>query len=312
MHVADRLIAVIEDKRAPVCVGLDPVLGRMPDPICREGGPLEQFRRFTLGVLRAVAPIVPVVKFQSACYERYGSGGIAILNEAITAARNLGLMIILDGKRADIAQSAQHYAAAAFDAVAQDGHPDLITVNPYLGSDGVLPFITERGDGRSVGAFVLVRTSNPSGDAIQAPLLQSGLTVAEHVASRVAEWGKVSVGSRGYSALGAVVGATKAHEGRSLRRLMPQQIILVPGYGAQGGSAEDVRSLFHDDGLGAIVTASRSVIYAPQQKGETWDQAVARAAKTFAETIRNVVQTPTSPTPTSNPTTPTTPTPTTT
>lgn len=289
MHVADRLIAVIEDKGSPVCVGLDPVLGRMPDPICREGGPVDQFRRFTFGVLEAVAPTVPVVKFQSACYERYGSGGVGVLNDAITYARKLGLMIILDGKRADIAQSATHYAAAAFDAMAQDGHPDMITVNPYLGSDGVLPFIQERDDGRSVGAFVLVRTSNPSGDAIQAARMQDGMTVAEHVAGRVAEWGKASVGERGYSALGAVVGATKAAEGRSLRRLMPNQLILIPGYGAQGGSAADVRTLFNDDGLGAIVTASRSVIYAPRQSGETWEDAVGRAARELGEEIRRAV-----------------------
>ncbi len=290
MHVADRLLAGIEDKGAPVCVGLDPVLGRMPDPICREGGPVDQFRRFTFGVLEAVAPVVPVVKFQSACYERYGSGGVGVLNDAITYARRLGLMIVLDGKRADIAQSASHYAAAAFDAMAQDGHPDMITVNPYLGSDGVLPFIQERDDGRSVGAFVLVRTSNASGDAIQAARMANGMTVAEHVGSRVAEWGKASIGERGYSALGAVVGATKAAEGRSLRQQMPHQIILIPGYGAQGGSAADVRVLFNDDGLGAIVTASRSVIYAPQQSGETWEEAVARAARDLGEEIQQALR----------------------
>lgn len=289
MHVADRLIAAVEDKTAPVCVGLDPVLGRMPDPICRAGGPLEQFRKFTFGVLDAVSPLVPAVKFQSACYERYGSGGVGVLNDAITYARELGLLIILDGKRADISQSAEHYAAAAFDAVAQDGHPDLITVNPYLGSDGVLPFIMERNDGRSVGAFVLVRTSNPSGDAIQAARLESGLTVAEHVASRVAEWGKQSIGQRGYSALGAVIGATKGIEGRSLRELMPEQMFLVPGYGAQGGSADDVRAMFKSDGTGAIVTASRSVTYPEQAPGEPWRDAVARAARSLIDSIRSVI-----------------------
>lgn len=290
MHVADRLIAAIEDKQAPVCVGLDPVLGRMPDPICRAGGPLEQFERFTFGVLDAVAPYVPAVKFQSACYERYGSGGVGVLNEAITHARRLGLLIILDGKRADISQSAEHYAAAAFDAVAQDGHPDLLTVNPYLGSDGVFPFIRERSDGRSVGAFVLVRTSNPSGDAIQAARMASGLTVADHIATCVAEWGRQSVGIRGYSAMGAVVGATKASQARTLRKLMPQQIFLVPGYGAQGGSADDARVMFNDDGLGAIITASRSVIYAQPKPDEKWDEAVARGAREFAETLRGIVQ----------------------
>lgn len=199
-----------------------------------------------------------------------------VLFETLEAAREVGLVTILDAKRGDIGISAEHYSAAMY------GHygADWSTVNAYLGMDGITPFLA-RG-----GAFALVRTSNPGSDALQSLHTVHGLTIAETVADLVAEAGRSTVGSRGFSALGAVVGATKAREAAALRSHMPQQIFLVPGFGAQGGTVEDVRPCFHHDGRGAIVTASRSVIFATGTTAADWISPIQRAAESFADEIR--------------------------
>jgi len=277
-HPADRLLDAIDRLAAPVCVGVDPVVARLPRTLCDDApDEVSAIGRFSTEVIRLVAPHVPCVKLQSACFERYGSAGVACLEQVLGVAKATGLEVILDAKRGDIGVSAEHYAAATFD-VPSDRRPDWVTVNSYLGVDGIRPFLRD-----GTGAFALVRTSNPGGDALQTARLDDGRTVAELVAGIVAQAGDESTGSRGYSALGAVVGATKPDDAARLREIMPRQIFLVPGYGAQGGTIDDVRPCFDREGRGAIVTASRSVIYAFDPHDAEWEAAVADAAARFAD-----------------------------
>ncbi len=277
-HAADRLLDALNRVGAPVCVGIDPVADRLPDGLGRD---LDGIRSFALGVLDAVVPHVACVKLQSACFERYGYRGVETLEQVIGAARQRGLQVILDAKRGDIGISAEHYAEAIFGG---DNPPDWVTINSYLGEDGIRPFLKP-----GVGAFALVRTSNPGGDAVQTARLADGRTVAEHVARLIAEIGADFVGSRGYSALGAVVGATKGPEMQVLRDTMPRQILLVPGFGAQGAGADDVRSCFAANGQGAIVTASRSVVYAFEPGDADWTRSVADAAEALAGQVAGAV-----------------------
>ena len=236
---------------------------------------------FSVGILDAVAPHAACVKLQSACFERYGPDGVHTLRSVVGEARQRDLEVVLDAKRGDISVSAEHYAHAAFGGEAEGA--DWLTINSYFGADGITPFLQP---GR--GAFALVRTSNPGGDTVQAARLYDGRTVAELVATMVAEIGTGCVGDGGYSALGAVVAATRPDETAALRALMPQQIFLVPGFGAQGGDADSVRPCFAQDGRGAIVTASRSVIYAFSPGQSDWMAAVADAAAAFAEQVAAV------------------------
>jgi orotidine-5'-phosphate decarboxylase len=238
-------------------------------------------REFCLAALAAVAPHVPAVKLQSACFERYRAPGVALLFELIAEAARRDLVVILDQKRGDIGTSAAHYAAAAFGpAASDDAAPDWITINSYLGADGMRPFLCS---GR--GAFALVRTSNPGGDAVQDLRLDDGRTVSQAVADLVASVGSETVGIRGYSNLGAVVGATRPEAAAALRARMPQQILLVPGFGAQGGTIDDVLPCFRPDGAGAVVTASRSVLYAFKADDPGWATAVGDAAAALAEQV---------------------------
>lgn len=288
VHAADQLLSAIDSKGgAPVCVGIDPVLERLPPAMqcgvwTREAA-ARAIGGFSREAIHAVAAHVPCVKIQAACFERYGSAGWSELEQTLAAAHQASLIVILDAKRGDIGLSAEHYAAGAFNA--GDATADWLTINPYLGEDGIVPFLEP---GR--GAFALVRTSNPGGDAIQSTPLADGGTVAEHVAKMIALLGAKHVGESGYSALGAVVGATKAADAVRLRAIMPQQVFLVPGYGAQGGTAADVLSCFRDDGRGAIITASRSVLYAFAESEPNWARSVSQAAEKFAGEIRSAVE----------------------
>lgn len=273
-HASDRLLARIDAIGAPVCVGLDPVVEQLPAALRPSGAGAEaaaaSIEAFCIGVLDAVAGRVPAVKVQSACFERYGVPGVRALARVLEHARGAAAYeVILDWKRGDIGVSADHYAAAARTALPSD----WTTVNSYLGMDGIAPFV---GQGR--GAFALVRTSNPSGDALQALALADGRTVAQAVADMVAAAGAAHLGAEGFSDLGAVVGATKRADAAALRERMPQQLFLVPGFGAQGGGVDDVLPCFRADGRGALVTASRSVIYAFAAGDRDWSGAVARAA----------------------------------
>ena len=282
-HPADRLLQAIERCAAPVCVGLDPVLERLPLSVRAEvdlpEANIEAISRFSVEVIEAISPHIPVVKFQSACYERFGSAGIRVLHHAMDKAASLGMQVILDAKRGDIGLTVEHYAASS-----RLGGSDWTTVSPYLGFNPLRPFL-----GSGSGAFVLVRTSNPDSDAVQSMMLADGRTVAQAMADQLAQAGEGDLGASGYSNLGAVVGATKGADHVALRARMPQQIFLVPGYGAQGAGLDDVLECFNPDGRGAIITSSRGVIYAGDVDDPSWSTAVADAAAAFAADIGQAV-----------------------
>lgn len=297
-NFADRVILRVRARRSHVVVGLDPVLKRIP-PCMREEAAREYGRTargaaaallaFNKLIIDAVADQVPAVKPQSAFYEVYGRWGVEAFWETARYARSRGLLVIADVKRGDIGSTAEAYAAAylgdpdPLEAWADpDQSVDSLTVNPYLGSDGLVPFVRRCKD-RGTGVFVLVKTSNPSAGDLQDQELASGGTVARQVAGLVNRLGADLVGTFGYSAVGAVVGATYPRDLARYRQEMPRALILVPGYGAQGGTGADVVYAFNPDGLGALVNASRSIIFAyekvssdptPQQVGEAAAAAV--------------------------------------
>ena len=282
-HAADALCARVAKVGSATCVGLDPVIDRLPAALAPANAAdsvqcARAIEAFSMGVLSSVASDAAAVKIQAACYERFGAEGYAAMGRVLAAARASGLVVVLDFKRGDIGISAEHYAASAR---ATGSH--WTTINAYLGNDGIAPFLA---DGH--GAFALVRTSNPSGDALQTLPLADGRTVAEAVADMVAALGAASVGASGFSSLGAVVGATKRAEIASLRARMPHTIFLVPGYGAQGGTADDVRACFTSPQRGALITASRSVIYPKAAAGVAWERAIREAARVFADEIRAI------------------------
>lgn len=281
----DRLASAMDGTRSIACVGLDPVLEKLP-PEARQGrGDVEAIAHFCEGVLGAVAGLVPIVKFQSACFERYSAAGVDALHALIARANELGLLTILDAKRGDIGVTAEHYAHASLVAAGAD----CLTVNPYLGFDTLEPYLAAAG-GEGKGLFVLVRTSNPGSDKVQNLTLGDGRTIAGAVAEMVAEFGRKSMGANGLSSVGAVVGATKASDAAMLRLAMPDQVFLVPGYGAQGGKAEDIVPMLRNMNRtgeavsliqrGVLVTASRSVIYpvAAGGSGVSWIENIRRAA----------------------------------
>ena len=243
---------------------------------------------FALGVIDAVSEVVPAVKPQIACFERYGAAGYAAYERVVAAAVDAGLFVVGDAKRGDIGTSSAHYAAGMIGAEGRR-RVDSLTVNSYLGMDGIEPFFAAA-ESAGAGLFALVRTSNPGGDALQGLALADGRTVAEAVADQIAELGERSVGASGYSLLGAVVGATKPADAVSLRKRMPRQIFLVPGFGAQGGGADDVRACFKADGTGALITASRSVIYAGGREAADWKSAVRAAAVDLRDQIAGILR----------------------
>ncbi len=296
-----------------MCVGLDPVYEKLPGSIrsgdgvndltAQETSVLERkalaLHDYCSSVIEVIADLVPCVKLQSACFERYRTIGVEIYHELIQQAHEAGLIIIGDAKRGDIGISAEHYAAGCLsDGPRKQMHkeepfagPDALTINAYFAGDGIEPF-TKICAAENKGLFALVRTSNPSGDAIQSLKLVNGDTVAEAVARIVAQLGAGPglVGKSGYSALGAVVGATKAADAKRLRELMPQQIFLVPGFGAQGGSADDVKACFKSDGTGAVITASRSVIFAYEKDTSVpWLKAIEKATVAMKKDVNAAI-----------------------
>lgn len=268
-----RLADAIDRAGSPACVGIDPVLGRLPDGLAA-GDDVGRVREFCLGAVEAVAGVVPAIKPQSACYERFGSAGVAVLEAVCTRASELGLRTVLDVKRGDIGSTADHYAAAAAGMGV-----DAVTVNGYMGRSAIEPFVKA-----GLGVYVLVRTSNPDSDELQAEVLAGGGTVAERMAGIVHDLG-----------VGAVVGATKsAGEVRALRALMPDAPVLVPGVGAQGGTIEQVRPLVRDGATtlgqaGVLINASRSVLY-PADGAGSWHGAVRDAAVAFAAEAARVIE----------------------
>ena len=280
----DQLAHAIDTAGSPACIGIDPVYSKLPKALAALSE-LEAIETFSLAILDAIKESAAVVKPQSACFERYGSKGYAILEKVIAHARDLGLIVILDAKRGDIGSSATHYAVGAADMGAH-----FITVSPYMGPSSIEPFLDA-----GLGVFALARTSNPDSDRVQLQELRDGSRVTHAISSMIAEMGQSALGERGLSNLGAVVGATKsAQDVQKLRKLMPNAMLLVPGVGAQGGTVEDVRPMTRTDAvggaisageLGVIVNASRSVIYPDAKADESWQAAIQRAAEEFSASL---------------------------
>lgn len=295
-HFADRLNAAIRAKKSVVCVGLDPRLEQIPEFIKAKAqrehknaftAAAEAVLEFNKGIIDAVADLVPVVKPQIAFYEQYGHEGIRAFEETLAYARGKGLLTIADSKRGDIGSTAEAYAKAFLGKVNLFGKEvfsfdaDAITVAPYLGWDGIKPFMTEAKK-YGKGLFVLVKTSNVSSGDLQDLEMNDARSVYEIMGGYVDSWGADEVGDDGYSFVGAVVGATYPAQARKLRTLMPQNIFLVPGYGAQGGTAQDVKPCFNADGSGAVVNSSRGIIFA-------WENSDHFTEKDYAEAARDAV-----------------------
>ncbi len=296
---ADRLVDAVQALQAPVCVGLDPVVERLPAPWCAAAGDHVRAARalteFGAALIETIAPLVPAIKINSAFFERHRSAGLAAHDELVARAAAAGLVVIGDSKRGDVGHSAAQYCNGSLgwdDPMA----PHAVTVHSYLGRDAVAPYLdAARELGR--GVFVLVQTSNHSAGAVQAFAGPDQLTLSEHVAGLVDDWAGEEglVGASGYSAVGAVVAPQDPEMTRRLRARMPRSIFLVPGYGAQGGTATDVAACFKPDGTGALINASRSIIYAYEQPtyaerhGEDWQYCVADACRDFINDIRRAV-----------------------
>lgn len=273
----DTMIEKIKEKNNPTVVGLDPKIDYIPgfiqkDMFQKHGKNLkavaEAILEFNKRIIDAVYDIVPAVKPQLAYYEMYGLEGMRVFQQTVRYAKEKGLLVIADGKRNDIGATAQCYSAAFLGRtqITEDiSEPvfdtDALTVNPYLGIDGIKPFIDDCMTYKK-GIFILVKTSNKSSGQIQDLLVQHEQSIYEVVAQKVDEWGANLIGKYGYSSVGAVVGATYPNQSKILRRILKHAYILVPGYGAQGGTARDVAHSFNNDGLGAIVNASRSIMCA--------------------------------------------------
>ncbi len=281
----DILVKAINAAGSQACIGIDPVFDKLPRSLRLEGE-LEAIEMFSLGLLDAIAGSASVVKPQSACFERYGAQGYAILEKVIRKARDLNMVVILDAKRGDIGSSATHYAIGAANMGAQ-----FITVSPYMGPSSIEPFLNA-----GLGVFALARTSNPDSDEVQLQELKDGGCVTHGISKMIADIGKDRIGTFGMSTLGAVVGATKsADDVSTLRQIMPNQMFLVPGVGAQGGTINDVKPMIRPSAgspgqLGVIVNASRSVIYAEPVGDESWLSAVKNAAVQFADDLRSLVK----------------------
>ena len=274
----NELISKIRKTQAPIVVGLDPQLGFIPKAVQEKAfaaygetleGAADAILTFNKAIVDAVADLVPAVKPQIAMYEQYGIPGLKAYEETVTYCQEKGLVVIGDVKRGDIGSTSLAYAAAHIGTVQVGSetyapfHEDFCTVNPYLGSDGINPFI-DVCKAQKKGIFVLVKTSNPSSGEFQDRLID-GRPLYELVGEQVAAWGSQAMGDE-YSYVGAVVGATYPEMGRVLRSLMPKSLILVPGYGAQGGKGKDLVPFFNEDGLGAIVNSSRGIIAAYRQE----------------------------------------------
>jgi orotidine-5'-phosphate decarboxylase len=280
---ADRLAGEVERKRSQVLVGLDPRPDLLPVELRGEAhlsraAAADACARFCRGLVDAVAPYVVGVKPQLAFFEALGSDGLRAFEESCAYARAAGLLVVADGKRGDIGSTARAYANAYIE-VGEDGQPpvDALTVNPYLGSDSVEPFVAAcRRSG--TGLFCVVKTTNAGGVDIQDLALSDGRPVWQHVAQLVSEWGAGLVGERGLSSIGAVVGATYPRAVAEARKLMPQAVLLLPGIGAQGATPADVARAFTSGPASALVSVSRSLIYAFRVDGADWRKAAAAEA----------------------------------
>jgi orotidine-5'-phosphate decarboxylase len=304
-NYADRLIRALKEKATPCIVGLDPRLDAMPNFVWQgtsARSDAERIRtaisRFHGIVLDHIQDLVPAVKPQIAFYEQYGIGGLLGFLDTLEMAKKRRLMVIVDAKRNDIASTAEAYANAFLGrtkvpwGTVTAWDVDCITISPFLGRDSLVPFIgacKEYGK----GVFILVKTSNPgSADCQDLAAASNNRPIYELLARLVDELATEAVGREGYSSIGAVVGATFPQQARNLRRLMPRSFFLVPGYGAQGGTAEGAAACFNGDGCGAVVNASRSITYAfgaPGISEEDFGRRIAANTRAMIEDLRSVI-----------------------
>lgn len=294
----DKLINSIDSLNNPTVVGLDPTIEMIPGYIREEKfaqfgktpqAVAEMFAEFNRQIMLAVQGIVPAVKPQIAFYERYGIHGLMAYERTASLAKKMGYIVIGDIKRGDIGSTAAAYAShiGGTDIAGQKydlWHEDFITVNPYLGVDGIKPFV-DACKANEKGIFVLVKTSNPSSSQLQDKLVD-GVPVYLHVAALVDEWGRDAMGEKGYSRVCAVVGATHCEQGAKVREALPNTFFLVPGYGAQGGTAEDIRGFFDKDKRGCIVNSSRGIIAAYKNNEKYCEKDFADAARDAAIAMR--------------------------
>ncbi len=287
----DNLIDKIKEKKSHVVVGLDPDLNHVPWHLIKSISSLtdicEAIFEFNSKIIDAVYDLVPAIKPQIAFYERYGVDGINAFIKTINYGKQKGLIVIEDAKRNDIGSTATAYSEGhigrvdILDQKIPVFDVDAITVNPYLGSDGILPFVNDVQNYQK-GIFVLVKTSNKSSVEFQDIRVidnEQPCRLYEVIAKKVHEWGKAVIGEYGYSSVGAVVGATFPNDTKILRNLMPNTYFLVPGYGKQGGTATDVINSFNKDGFGALISASRSINFAYKYDSKFNDYHFAEAAR---------------------------------
>ena len=274
----NKLIEKIQKTNAPIVVGLDPMMKYVPAHIQKKAfteygetleGAAEAIWQYNKGIVDAICDLVPAVKPQIAMYEQFGIPGLVAFKKTVDYCKEKGLVVIGDIKRGDIGSTSEAYAVGHLGKVQVGANSfygfdeDFVTVNPYLGSDGVNPFIKVCKEEKK-GIFVLVKTSNPSSGELQDRQVD-GKPIYEIVGEMVDKWGSECMGNS-YSYVGAVVGATYPEQGKILRKVMPRTFILVPGYGAQGGKGADLVHFFNEDGLGAIINSSRGIIAAYQQE----------------------------------------------
>lgn len=300
----DRLIYKIQKKENPAVIGLDPTLEMMPaflkeEMFERYGKTPEAvaklFLEFNKGIIDALEDLVPAVKPQIAMYEQFGAAGIQAYIDTVSYAKSKDLIVIGDIKRGDISSTAAAYAGHLAGVEIEGNHfdpwmEDCVTINPYMGSDGIRPFISACNQ-RDKGLFILVKTSNPSGGELQdLAVIAGGATLVDSAseplymktAELVSTWGKDAMGDLGYSKVGAVVGATYPEQGQILRQAMPHTFFLVPGYGAQGASGKDLKGYFDGKGLGAIISSSRGITAAYKKDAEFGEKEFALSARKAA------------------------------
>lgn len=299
----DRLIREIQKKENPTVVGLDPTYSMIPQFIQEEmleqygktpKAVAEMFIKFNKAIIDEVHDLIPSVKPQIAMYEQYGLEGLRAYMETTEYAKSKGLVVIGDIKRGDIASTAAAYAGHIAGVEIVGEHFDLwsedaVTLNPYMGFDGIDPFIKACNE-QDKGLFILVKTSNPSGKEMQDLIVQDGEPIYNKAADLVSSWGELAMGELGYSKIGAVVGATYKEQGIALRKRMPHTFFLVPGYGAQGGAGEDLKGYFDKDGMGIIVNSSRGIIAAYKQNRDFAEQDFAKASREAVMAMRKDLQ----------------------
>ena len=298
--ITDRLIEKIIDLQNPTCVGLDTSFAYLPEEMQAGVTSFEKVAEriydFNKKLIDTLYDIIPSVKVQIAYYEAYGPAGLKAYEETLKYAKEKDLVVIADAKRNDIGSTASCYAKAFLGETEINGNKftafpsDYVTVNAYLGTDGIAPFVEEC-EKNEKGIFVLVKTSNPSGAELQNLVLENGTPVYEYMGGLVEKWGESTVGKYGYSAVGAVVGATHPTEAKRLREVLPHTFFLIPGYGAQGGSAQMLKSCFAENGLGGVVNNSRGILCAYKKNGGTYYEAARQATIAMQKDLASVIGT---------------------